>query len=282
MNAKPGKTALRTTPVLLLFLLAGGLLLGAALLPLTHGTAYAAEGGAAQGSLVAGEGAVSTQDEATIQYIASVPTNSSSMYQAYSKYFEFTTPGVDPNLINYDMALRYRQKGSKEWNYYVGMTYVLQTHTISKLKPNKTYEVQLCYYDSYGSEITALSDFSKSVYIKTGLKKKPAIKSVQVRAINVKSHWQHVYGYVLYYGKVRYYTYKIQTIVTLKKVPKAKYILINGKKFKANKKRYVVTSAKQSAYKKPYGKKWTVAAYTYHNKNYGGYSPMFQKKYKIH
>ncbi|MBR0404720.1 MAG: hypothetical protein IJI68_05910 [Eggerthellaceae bacterium] len=257
------------------------LLLGAALLPFTYSAAFAAEGAASQGSLVAGEGVVSTQDTSTIDFIEAVPSNSTSMYQAYSTYFEFTTPGVDANLINYDMGMRYRLKGSKTWKYYVGMDYVLEKHTISKLKPNKVYQVQLFYYKAYGDEITALSNVSKTVKIKTGMKKKPAIKSVSVQATNVRSHWQHVYGYVIYYGKVKYYTYRIKTTVTLKKVPKAKYIWINGKKFKANKKRYVVTSAKQSAYKKPYGKKWTVAAYTYDNKNYGGYSPMFEKNYKI-
>ena len=253
------------------------LLLGAALLPLTHSAAYAA-----QGSLVAGEGVLSTQDTSSVQLIEAIPSNSASMYQAYSKYFEFTTPSVDYNLINYNMGMRYRAKGSKTWKYYAGMTYVLQKHTIKGLKPNKVYEVQLFYYAG-SNEITAISLPSKSVYIKTGMKSKPAIKSVSVKAVNVRSHWQHVtsyYGYI-YYGKVKYYTWKIKTTVTFKKVPKARYIWINGKKLKANKKKYVVTSATQSAYKKPYGKSWKVAAYTYSSKNYGGYSPMFQKSYKI-
>ena len=256
------------------------LLLGAALLPLTYGAAYAAEGKATQGSLVAGKTVLSTQQTSAAQLIDAVPSNSASMYQAYSTYFEFTTPGVDANLINYDMGMRYRAKGSKTWKYYGGMTYVLQTHTIKGLKPNKVYEVQLCYYSGVKN---AISKFSKCVRIKTGMKAKPAIKSVSVKATNVKSHWQRVYSYYgyIYYGKVKYYTYNIKTTVTFKKAPKAKYIWINGKKFKANKKKYVVTSAKQSAYKKPYGKKWKVAAYTYDNKNYGGYSPMYEKSYKI-
>lgn len=206
---------------------------------------------------------------------APAPSNSASMYEVYPTYL-FINAG--PNACAYhDLYLAYRPKGG-QWKVY-GPMYSYNDYTVKGLKPKTTYEAALCYFNIYTDELGGMSN---SITFKTAPNKKPAVKSVKVKAIKLKKHWQKIYGYVIYLGKRAYYTYKIRTTVTLKKKPKAKYITINGKTFKAKKKRYTVTTKKLVRYyNSPRGKKYTVSVYTFQNKTWKGYSKLYQKKRKI-
>ena len=117
----------------------------------------------------------------------------------------------------------------------------------------------------------------------TGVGSGVAVKSIKVKAYNVKKKKQKIYGYYtgLYLGSTKYYKYKLKIIVKLKKKPGTPYIWINGKTYKGNKKSYTVKLGTFTSYSKPKGKKYTVAIYKFLNGSYGGYSPMYTKVKKI-
>lgn len=239
--------------------------------------AYAAQvvdASAPQG-LTASQSTVVAQDLTAGQAAIPAPTNRASQYEVYSTYFFFNA-GLNA-CAGCNLYMDYRVKGGA-WQT-TGYMYAVNDYTIKGLRPNKTYQARLYYKSIYTDAIGA---YSPIVTFKTGPKKKPAIKSVSVRAVKLKKHWQKVYGYVIYLGKRPYYTYKIQTTVTLKKKPKAKYITICGKRFKANKKKYTVTTKKLVRfYNSPVGKKYSVTAYTSRNKTWKGYSLLYKKNFKI-
>ena len=254
------------------------LAMSAALLALCGNVALAAEGpdSHASGTEAAGQlmvqGVVGTQD---LTAATGAPTNSASMYEVYSTYL-FFNPGLF-YAADCRICMEIRPIGG-EWSTYTNMMY-LQSYTINGLIPNTKYETRL-YYSHIWSGDT--SDYSNVVAFKTGPKNRVAVKSVKVQSINVKKHWQKIYGYVIYLGKRAYYTYKLRTTVTLKKVPKEKYIWINGKRFKANKKTYTVTTKKLARYyKPPRGTRYTVSVYTGRNLTWKGYSPLYQKSCKV-
>lgn len=208
------------------------------------------------------------------------PTNALSSYEVYSTYLFFTI-GLDNNLINYNLYMDIcpvGKKWSKGKTWEFG-TYV-KTYTVKGLKPNTTYKARLYY----GVTKSVKGPYSKTVKFTTGPKSKPAVQSVKVQAISLSKHYQRIYGYYtgVYMGKRAYYTYKLRTTVTLKKVPKLKYITVNGKKFKANKKTYTVTTKKLVRYDtSPRGTKYTATAATYRNKKWKGYSLLYSKSCKI-
>ena len=210
--------------------------------------------------------------------ISAVPTNNLAMYDVYPTYLFFNI-GTDPNLVNYRMCMDIRPVGG-EWKTYTGMTYI-QTYTIKGLSPKKKYEARLYYQNTWTGDT---GPYSRVVRFKTAPDKKPPIKSVSVRAINVKKHHQRVYGYYtgLYLGTRVYYTYKIRTTVTLKKKPKTKFFYVNGKRFKGNRTKYTVTTKKQIRwYSSPRGVKYTVTAYSAQSKIWGGYSRLYSKTRKV-
>lgn len=248
-------------------------LVGAVCVLPAAGTAHAAESSAEQG-LTAAQGGVSTQDIVVNPSIPA-PSNSASQYEVYPTYFFFNA-GLNSQAFC-DLYMDYRIKGGA-WKTS-GSMYAVNDYTFKGLKPKKTYQARLYYKNIYTGEI---GRYSPIVTFKTAPNKKPAVKSVKVKAIKVKKHWQRVYGYVIYLGKRAYYTYKIRTTVTLKKKPKAKYIAINGKVFKANKKKYTVTTKKLvKYYSPPRGDKYKVSIYTYQNKVWKGYSKLYQKTRKL-
>ena len=207
------------------------------------------------------------------------PTNNASRYEVYSTYLFFTI-GTDPNMINYKMYMDIKPKKKKsKWQTFYFDGY-MKTYTIKGLRPNTKYVARLYY----GLSTTVKGPNSKTITFKTGPNKKPAVKSVKVQAINLKKRYQRVYGYYtgVYMGKRPYYTYKIRTTVTLKKKPNQKYIMINGKKFKGNKKQYTVTTKKLvQYYNSPRGDKYTVSVCTYHKKSWKGYSLLYQKTFRV-
>lgn len=273
-----GKTAkLGLTQKVLVLILT--LAASAALVSLSGTAAYAAESGSASSGMLMAQSLTPGQIDA-------VPVNKASMYQVYSTYLDFDpTPAYKGGCVLY---MEYRAKGSTKWKTSGWMNLRESNgYRIKGLKPNKTYVARLYYEPNanglYLYNFTTRSGYSKTFTFKTGPKGKPAIKSVKVKAINVKKHKQHVFGYVIYWGSVNFYTYKVKTTVTFKKLPKTKFIWINGKKFKVKKgkKTYSVTSAKRSTYSYPTKNKWNVAVYGYRNATWGGYTGMYQKNFKI-
>ena len=121
-----------------------------------------------------------------------------------------------------------------------------------------------------------------------------AIKSVKVKAINVKFHKHRVPGHYEWVGNSliwikayteKYYTCKYKVIVKMKKKPGTKGIWVNGKFIKGNKKTYTVKFTPYPNYfvkKPPKGlKKVTVKIRSYQSKKYYGFSPTYKKKKKV-
>ena len=213
--------------------------------------------------------------------ILSAPSAKGSL-AIYHNYLDYMSP-TDPNLINYKLFLEYSLNG-KTWKTYGPMNYI-QTYKLKGLKANRKYFVR-SYYGVYrdGTWFTSKEE-GKTRWIgtyRTGVAKRPAVKSIKVKAYKVKKKTQRVYGYYtgLYLGKRKYYKYKLKIIVTLKQKPGNK-IWINGKKFKGNKKKYTVNLGTFTSYSKPKGKKYKVAMYTYRSASWGGYSPMYKKVLRI-
>ena len=239
--------------------------------------AYAAESGDGVQNGIAAGSVLKLQEDAIIP----APVNKPTMYQVYAKYFDFDPgPAYKSGCV---LRLEYRAKGGK-WKTSGWMGFS-DDYKISGLRPNTVYYVRLYYEPNANGEILynyhSNSAYSNTIKIKTGPNKKPAIKSVSVKAINVKQKKQHVFGYVIYWGSLTFYRYKVRTTVTFKKAPKTPYVWINGKVFKGNKKKYVVTSAWRDTYSRPSKNKWSVAVYTFRDKKWGGYSKLYSKKKKI-
>ena len=206
--------------------------------------------------------------------------SSKGQLAVYHNRIEYQAP-VDPNLINYKLYMDYSTNG-KTWKTYGPMTYV-QNYTIKKgIKPNKKYKLRI-YYVYNGYKGTDTGNYKYIGTYRTGVKTKVAVKSIKVKAYKVKKKKQKVYGAYtgLYLGKRTYYQYKMKIVVKLKKKPGTAGIWINGKRFKGNKKKYTIYLGTFTSYSKPKGKKYKVAMYKYHNKKYGGYSPMYIKSCKI-
>ena len=279
---------MRRVPILLFVLLAGMLFMS-----LTSTPAYAADqGNSTKTQLMAGqlETNIGTQSAIDDLYgtITAVPTNKKSMYEVYSTYF-FVNAG--PNACaGCNLYLGYRQKIGKkwtDWKIYDSPLYSYNNYTVKGLKPNKKTQVKLIYASLYTG---AVGNASKAVTFTTGPNKKPKIKSVKVKAVNVVRHKQHhVSPYTGYVYRTIYdvwYTYKIKTTVTLKNPLKKGYLMINSKTYKAagknkGKKTFSFTTAKKIGYSSPRGSKYKVSVATYQNKTWKGYSKLYQKNYKI-
>lgn len=213
--------------------------------------------------------------------IISAPSAKGSL-AIYHNYLDYMSP-VDYNLINYKLFIEYSRNG-KTWKTYGPMNYI-QTYKLKGLKANRKYYVRSYYGVYLNGEWFTSKEEGLTKWIgtyRTGVAKRPAVKSIQVKAYKVKKKTQRVYGYYtgLYLGKRKYYKYKLKIIVTLKKKPGNK-IWINGKKFKGNKKKYTVNLGTFTSYSKPKGKKYKVAMYTYRSAAWGGYSPMYKKSIRI-
>jgi len=252
---------------------------GIAFISMPVNTAHAA------GELSAGQVASSEQGALSPQWviegaITPAPVNQASMYQVYGTYLDFNpSPARKGGCYLY---MEYKQKGTNTWKRsgYMGFD---DDYTIKGLKPNKWYYARL-YYAPNGNFLygyTGNSAYSNIIKFKTGPNKKPAVKSVSVKAVKVQEKRQHVFGYVVYWGSMKFYKYKVKTTVTFKKAPKTKYVWVNGKKFKGGKKKYTVTSGWRTTYSKPSKNKWKVMVYTAQNKDWGGYSKMYSKSKKI-
>lgn len=235
------------------------------------------------------------------------PIHKKKMYVLYHNYFEYTTAdntySKDPSCI---MVLAYWPKGKPNDVIVNGPLEANTSYSAKGLKPNKTYAF-LSYFAKTvtyeGQQVTIigpLNGYGSTLYMKTGLKKLP-IKSVKVKAVNVKRHTHIIPGYVVNNaGKETWYTYRLKVTVKMKKKPGIKALYINGKKVKGNKKTYSVKFAKQNSiytgkwvvkpYRKyykhtiakiPRGTKYIVKLYSYRDKTYKGYSPIQTRKAKV-
>ena len=238
--------------------------------------------------------------------ITEKPNYSGKFRYVYSKHFQFYPFSLTGNLGSYNLYMEYSKNGGKTWKRTGYMKanaiklYTDQGYKISGLSPNKTYKTRL-RYGQYVKYSTDYAGDGKSYFfggpvrntatIKTGVSKKPRIKSIKVKGIKVKRHKHKVAGHYEWVGNSliwigpyteKYYTYKLKVTVKLKKKPGATGLWINGKFVKGNKKKYTVTLPGSSySAKKPKGKKYTVKIRSYKGKSYGGYSPMYTKKKKI-
>ncbi len=230
--------------------------------------------------------------------ITAAPNYNGKFYYVYSKYFDYFPFDFGKNLGG-TLYLEYKKSGWKTWKRTGAMKanaiklYMDQGFKISGLSPNKKYKTRI----RYGTYVTYSTDYAgdgKSYFfggpvrntttIKTGMPKKPKVKSLKVKAVKVKRHKVKHYGYYtgVYLYTEKYYTYKVKVTVKLKKKPGAKGLWINGKFVKGNKKKYTVTLPGSTySSKKPKGKKFTVAISSYKSKSYGGLSPLYKKVKKI-
>ncbi len=153
------------------------------------------------------------------------------------------------------------------------------------LKPSKKYQARTYYGKSFtykGIDYFWKGPYSAVIKFKAGAAKTP-VKSFKLKAYNIKRHGIRHYGaYTGVYLYTEYiYTYKLKAIVTMKKKPGAKGVNICGKWVKGNKKKYTKYLGSFTSYSKPRGQKTKVSIYSYQNKKYGGYSPLWKKTRKV-
>ena len=164
-------------------------------------------------------------------------------------------------------------------------------YRIGGLKPNTVYRTRIYY----GENGVPLSPYRTTPTIRTGMKKKPAIKKVTCKAVNVRYHKTYRSGYYYWTGYhyvwirggiMKYYTYNVKVTVKLKKKPGTKGIYVNGRWLRGNKKKYTTTFKIASPYnisvKHPRGRiKYTVNVQSGQSKNWGGYSPAWKKTMRL-
>ena len=214
------------------------------------------------------------------------PVNSKSAYNVYHNYFESYSLNT-PQGIGFtipDLYIQYRVNGG-QWSSPQRMSITVpQKYVFKSLKANTIYQTKLYYGAWHSNGNFYRSSDSGIVTFRTGKAKAPKIKKIKVKAVKVKKHkkkhW-YIGWFTAFRTTTKYYTYKIKVTVTLKKKPGTKYIYINGKKFKGNKKKYTFTTKKLSAYKKPKGKKYIVYVYSSNDHRYSGLSPLYKKRVKI-
>ena len=165
-------------------------------------------------------------------------------------------------------------------------------YRIGGLRPGTVYKTRIYYGDKYGNPV---SPYRTTTTIKTGKKKKPAVKSVSSKAVNVRFHRTYRSGYYYWTGYhyvwikggiMEYYTYNVKVTVRLKKKPGTKGIYVNDRWLKGNKKKYTTTFRIASPYnisvKRPRGNiKYTVQVQSGQSGSWGGYSPAWKKTMRL-
>ena len=211
------------------------------------------------------------------------PSNWPSMYDVYMQQVIFNTKVNQPNTdggFSLYMDTRVKIKGKKygAWQRVKKMNDSWQQYTITGFKRNAVYQARLYYGKQVGNTLYR-SPYSKVQEFRTG---SPIyIKSIKVTPVNMQTRRQHVFGYVIYWGSLKFYTYQYKITVTLKKKPNAAGMMINGKKALGNKTVYTVYTPKMDSYSKPYGRSYTVVVNAYKSWRYGGYSQLVKKNVKV-
>ena len=221
-------------------------------------------------------------------------------FEVYSKYFILYPYNMAMANTGGDLYIEISKNKGKTWERFGKMNanwiklFIEQNYKISGLKPNKTYKTRLRFgtyvtyskdYDGDGASYFFGGPVLNSTTIKTGMAKKPPIRSVTAQAVNVKYHQIRHYGKYtgVYLYTERFYTCKIKVTVTMKKKPGTKGIFINGAWVKGNKKTYTKTFTPYPNYfsKHPRGTKYSVSVISGQNKSWGGYSPTWSKTKRL-
>lgn len=228
--------------------------------------------------------------------IVAYPSNSLSQYETYSTYFFFTSGAnysKDTSCVQY---IDYKRKDESAWKTRAlrdraGTQY---QRDLNGLTPNKEYQARVYYVkeNANHTQIICKGPYSNVVTFRSGKAKTP-VKSFTLKAYKVKRKKQYYYAgrrYFVRYGLVwskpiyryrYYYQYKLKAIVKMKKKPRAAGANICGKWVKGNKKKYTKALGTFTSYAKPKKRKMTVSFYTYLDRTYGGYSPIYKKKVRI-
>ena len=225
------------------------------------------------------------EQKAVPTYIYSRPANGFNQYEVYSNYFFFKTGSAYADNKYLTQYIEYRQVGTNNWKLY-SMDKGNNTYQFKGLKPNTNYQARVYYGTSFtygGKDYFWKSPYSPVRSFKTGVATTP-IKSFKLKAYKVKKHKvKNTHYYVGYFRtykyktKYVYYTYRLKAIVTFKKKPGASGVNICGVWVKGNKKKYTVKlGGTWTSYVKPKKLKKTVSVYTYQNRAYGGYSPLYK------
>ena len=217
------------------------------------------------------------------------PSLSAKWFETEAKYLVMTPGSFSASYGNIYIDYRKGKKG--KWSTQWGPFSPNSPGKISKLSPGSTYQVR-AYYVKNVSGTYYIGPVSKTITIKTGPKKKPAIKSVSISKAKVKKvkvlpktywdssskSWKTLKGYTTYET-----TYKVT--IKFKKKPGIAGIEVYAggvtlpKFIKGNKKAYTATFTVGGKAK---GKKTVFKIRTKGNKTYGAWSPFYKsKKVKI-
>ena len=191
-----------------------------------------------------------------------------------------------------DVFVDYKVKGGK-WVIGKKITSTSQysTNTVSsKLKPKKTYYIR-SYFGKKGTfngkPYFIKGKYSKTIKVKTGSSKKPAVKSIKlskakrkyIMTIRTTFNWGG-------YREVKWYNTRFKVTIKLKKKPGTTGICVKFKDdghvyyLKGNKKKYTFTASLVGSKNYWKGRK-KLYIYSYQSKKYEGTSPKASKKVRI-
>ncbi len=157
----------------------------------------------------------------------------------------------------------------------------------TKIQSNRTYKIRTFFAKQTkyaGKKYYLFGPMSRTLKIKTGKAKKPAVKSIKITKAKQKkiklvghAHWDA--GGVWHpYTSSYTWTTTYKVTVKLKKKPGTVGIYIGSKKIKGNKKTYTATFTDSGKLK---GKKIKVDVCSYNDSRIGAYSPVVSKRVKV-
>ena len=202
----------------------------------------------------------------------------SRLLEVYSTYLFFNPMYLSNYYAAFNgVILLYSSNGGSTWNYYPEVIPYWKIVTVTGLNPNTDYLIQLSNpsYQNLG------------LYkVHTGAADTP-IKSIQVKAVNVRKHRvrnrTYWYGFLLP-GYHTEYTWRVRVTVKMRRRPGAPGIYINGVWVGGNRKKYskVMPTRYRTTNKPKRCGRYTVSVYSAFDGNgYGGFSPLVQKSKKI-
>ena len=205
------------------------------------------------------------------------PTNYPSQYDVYRNHFVFNTKGnYAGGSTKLYVDYRKKIKGNKygPWKRSAAMGAPYSDYMITGLSENAVYQTRT-YYGLWKGNRLYRSRYSSLFTFRTG--SRIYVKSVRVQPVNIQTKRQHVFGYVVYWGSIKFYRCQYKVTVTLSRKPGAAGLMINNKKSVGNKLKYTVYLGPFDSYSKPQGKKYTVLINSYKSWRYGGWSQPVKK-----
>lgn len=194
-------------------------------------------------------------------------------------------PGAFDSAAYGDIYIDYKKGANGKWNTQWGPFGAGSSGKVSKLSAGSVYYVRAYYVKKIGNEYF-IGPVSSAVKIKTGPKKKPAVKSVKitkakVKKVKVKSKYYWDNGTLKYLKGYTTYETTYKVTVKFKKKQKIAGIQIYAggvtlpKFIKGSKKSY---TAKFTVGGKRKGKKTSFKIRTKGNASYGAWSPTYKSK----